>query len=597
VSGSGFSLTGLDKDNYNLTSVSNGTANITPKNLTIEGAAANNKTYDGTDAATVNFSGASLNGVLSGETVTINSSNYQAKFDNQNVGQNKPVTVSAVTLGGNDAGNYSVSQPSGLTANITKAELLVNADDKSRPYNTTNGSLTLTYTLTGFKGADTKTSAGITGDADCSIDPSAGPDVGEYPNAITCAPGSLDAQNYSFATGSRGKLTITRVNTTLTYTGDSGKQYSDVATLRAVLKDDQGNGVANKTVTFKVGAQQKDATTDTSGVAETTLQIDQAPGSPGVTANFTGTNNYAPSSDSKPFSVTQEDARANYTGDLFASTSSATSSSATVVLSTTVRDITAVSGDPAYDGSAGDVRNARVTFVDGSSGNPLSSGCSNLPVGLVNAGDLKTGTATCNWSANIGNADSQAFTIGIKVANYYTRYSSTDDTVVTVSKPLSSFITGGGYLVNQASAGQKAGGTGQKTNFGFNVKYNKSNTNLQGNINTIVRNGGRVYQIKGNSMSSLSVAGNTTAPNGTNPATATFNGKASIQDITNPTSPVSVDGNATLQVKMTDKGEPGSSDTIAITVWNKSGGLWFASNWDGTKTVEQLLDGGNLLVH
>src|SRR4029453_13887785 len=107
---------------------------------------------------------------------------------------------------------------------------------------------------------------------------------------------------------------------------------------------------------------------------------------------------------------------ANFTGDLLASTSSATSSSATVVLSATVRDITAAAGDPAYDGNSGDVPNARVTFVDGSSGNPLSSACSTLPVGLVNDGDLKTGTATCNWSANIGNADSQAFTIGIKVA-------------------------------------------------------------------------------------------------------------------------------------------------------------------------------------
>ncbi len=60
---------------------------------------------------------------------------------------------------------------------------------------------------------------------------------------------------------------------------------------------------------------------------------------------------------------------------------------------------------------------------------------------------------------------------------------------------------------------------------------------------------------------------------------------------------VSVDGNATLQVTMTDAGEPGSSDSIAVTVWNKSGGVWFASAWDGTKTTEQLLGGGNLQVH
>jgi hypothetical protein len=45
------------------------------------------------------------------------------------------------------------------------------------------------------------------------------------------------------------------------------------------------------------------------------------------------------------------------------------------------------------------------------------------------------------------------------------------------------------------------------------------------------------------------------------------------------------------------KGSPGTSDTIAITAWNKQGGLWFASNWNGTKTIEQLFGGGDLSVH
>jgi hypothetical protein len=35
---------------------------------------------------------------------------------------------------------------------------------------------------------------------------------------------------------------------------------------------------------------------------------------------------------------------------------------------------------------------------------------------------------------------------------------------------------------------------------------------------------------------------------------------------------------------------------IGVTVWNKAGGLWFASKWDGTRTVEQLFGGGNLVV-
>src|SRR5205823_5580414 len=136
-------------------------------------------------------------------------------------------------------------------------------------------------------------------------------------------------------------------------------------------------------------------------------------------------------------------------------------------------------------------------------------------------------------------------------------------------------------------AGIYPGATGQRTNFGFNVKYNKSGTNLQGNINVIIRNNGRVYQIKGNSMTSLvtQVCAGTGCPTTASPSAATFNGKATIQDITDPANPISIDGNATLQVTMTDYGSP-SSDSIGITVWSKSGGMWYASNWNGTKTVE-----------
>jgi hypothetical protein len=44
-------------------------------------------------------------------------------FADKNVGTGKAVTVTGFTLTGTDAGNYSVLQPTGLTANITKADL------------------------------------------------------------------------------------------------------------------------------------------------------------------------------------------------------------------------------------------------------------------------------------------------------------------------------------------------------------------------------------------------------------------------------------------------------------------------------------------
>ena len=51
-----------------------------------------------------------------------------------------------------------------------------------------------------------------------------------------------------------------------------------------------------------------------------------------------------------------------------------------------------------------------------------------------------------------------------------------------------------------------------------------------------------------------------------------------------------------LQLSMDDNGDPGSTDTLAVTVNNSAGGLWFTSNWNGTRTIEQLLSGGNLSV-
>jgi hypothetical protein len=209
-------------------------------------------------------------------------------------------------------------------------------------------------------------------------------------------------------------------------------------------------------------------------------------------------------------------------------------------------------------------------------------------VGLVNPGDLKTGIATCNTTLTTDISGGRQYTVGIVVSGYYTRNSSDDDTIITVAQPIpTNFITGGGYLVLSNSAGAVPGDAGSKTNFGFNVKYNKGGSNLQGHVNIVVRGGGHVYQIKATSLSSL----------GVNATAANFTSKANITDITDPLHPIALEGNATLQLWMTDNGEPGSSDTLGIQVLNKNGGMWFSSNWNGNKTVEQTLGGGNLAVH
>jgi hypothetical protein len=293
--------------------------------------------------------------------------------------------------------------------------------------------------------------------------------------------------------------------------------------------------------------------------------------------------------------VLREDARATYTGALFASTSSSSSSVATVTLAATILDISATS-DAAGDTWAGDIRNATVAFVNRDAGDAVL--CT-APVGLVSAADLTVGTAACDWTVDLGSAASISPRIGIVVDGYYTRNATAEDTIVTISKSIgTNFITGGGYLVLESAAGAIAGDDVSRMNVGFNVKPNKSRSNFQGRLNAIVRRAGRVYQIKSTAIWSLTVnPASCEAATEAAPCAAVFTGKAVITDVTDAAAPLPVDGGATLQVTMTDRGEPGRSDTIAVTVWNRSGGLWFASRWDGVRTLEQALDGGNLIVH
>src|SRR3989442_608974 len=135
----GVALSGVDAGNYTVSQPSGLTANITAKNLTINGAVANNKEYDGSTTATVTFGGASLVGVVLGDVVSINSAGYSATFADKTVANGKPVTVTGVALSGGDAGNYTVSQPSGLTANITAKNLTINgAAANNKQYDSNN---------------------------------------------------------------------------------------------------------------------------------------------------------------------------------------------------------------------------------------------------------------------------------------------------------------------------------------------------------------------------------------------------------------------------------------------------------------------------
>ncbi|HTB83338.1 MAG TPA: YDG domain-containing protein [Candidatus Sulfotelmatobacter sp.] len=114
-------------------------------NVVVVNAIAQAKSYDGTTAATVNFSGAILVGVSNADlgNVTLVTNGYLATFDDQYVDSGKTVTVSGLTLAGSAAGNYTLTQPV-LYADINPLPLTITATGVNKTYNgNTNASVTL----------------------------------------------------------------------------------------------------------------------------------------------------------------------------------------------------------------------------------------------------------------------------------------------------------------------------------------------------------------------------------------------------------------------------------------------------------------------
>ena len=145
----GYTLTGANAANYTLTQPTGLTADITAKTLTVSSAAAGNKVYDATNAATIT---GTLVGIVGTDVVTLSGT---GTFPSKNVGTGLAVT-STSTLGGADAGNYVLTQPTGLTANITAKTLTISgvtASDKVYD-GTTSGSISGSASLVGVLGTD-----------------------------------------------------------------------------------------------------------------------------------------------------------------------------------------------------------------------------------------------------------------------------------------------------------------------------------------------------------------------------------------------------------------------------------------------------------
>ena len=146
----------------------NGTATVTVnrKTVTVSGITANDKVYDSTTNAKLNFSNAKFAGILENDTLTVTA---KGVFEKADIGKQK-VTISDLTLGGASAANYVLAESgnqSETTATITAKEVTVTITPKGGTYGSVvaaaakltgavdgdNVPVTLTYTGNNYSSA------------------------------------------------------------------------------------------------------------------------------------------------------------------------------------------------------------------------------------------------------------------------------------------------------------------------------------------------------------------------------------------------------------------------------------------------------------
>jgi endonuclease YncB( thermonuclease family) len=240
---SGLSLAGVSAGNYSLTTPTT-SANIGAKALTVTGLSANSKPYDGTAAATLAGTG-SLVGVVNADAV-IFVGTASAAFASPGVGSGIGVTVSGLTLAGGSAGNYSLTQPAGLTGNITAKALTVSGlSASSKTYDgTATAVLTGTGSLVGVVSGDTVTLAGTAAGTFASAGAGSGINVAISGLSLS----GVSAGNYSLtqptATANITAKTIIASGysaSSKTYDGTTGATLVGTGSLNGVVSGDSVN--------------------------------------------------------------------------------------------------------------------------------------------------------------------------------------------------------------------------------------------------------------------------------------------------------------------------------------------------------------------
>ncbi len=260
----------------------------------------------------------------------------------------------------------------------------------------------------------------------------------------------------------------------------------------------------------------------------------------------------------------------------------------------------------------GDLNNALafMSLVPVGPGGPITVPCVIIEVDPAAASYDQVLTARCDFDdVPVNTYEAVAEVDGSSSTTRY--YAGSDEGVFVVFDPSLGFTTGGGwfYWPGTCSTNEGAGGAcngeyaGDKTNFGFTMKYNKNRRNLQGSL-LLMRHTetGETYKVKSNQLDGLSIGSGTDA-NG-DYGWATISGKSTFRE-----PGLETEGNHPFIVYVEDHGEQGCgqdpADEFWIEVRNRDGSIVLEVNGPGSDPAganaatdgdDEPIECGNIIV-
>jgi len=348
----------------------------------------------------------------------------------------------------------------------------------------------------------------------------------------------------------------------LVYIDEFTGNYSDPSYLAARLIDVATQlPIEGKTILFSVGSQTASTTTDSDGIANVTVILNQPAGSYVVSAWFVEDGEYLASSDAHDFIIEKEYALVNYTGSTVIPLSADT-----ITLRATVFDDD--------DGYWGDLTKIWVTFrIYTVPLDPLNPFVTYGPYAI--SGTEVDGVGV--FIIEVPNLPENGYLIRVSFdceANSYYQGPSSDFVNIVVYQPTGDFATGGGWIWDSS---------GQKANFGFNVKY-KSNGLPKGQAIYVYRVGDWQFIVKSTAWIGMAIVDNHSF----------FEAKCVVQQYNSVTGELLwSEGNYNLRIDVWDNAEEGLGDVFQIRVYDKNGVLWHEAGFG----PYGFLQGGNIVIH